>query len=386
MTIETTPLRKIGPTAVLTVVRTINLTRLDEIRNALTALLRWTNDPTVRNLSTVLENNEWHKGSVLTHTLAVADAFRRLLELGFVTDAVVAGRLSRHLDVVVDPASANKLTRTELTCFASFLHDIGKGMKNPKTGEDIVKPKIKDGKKVTEAPGHAEVGSQKAYEIALNLGCSQKEAEYVRDIVRNHMLGFNLESSIRDLDKKIQDAKFDGRRASFEKARAGLVPDFLKSIGYDPLIILHTMADLMGSEGNTQPTESSFFSNLILSLFRLPRCTKIEQLESLAKAGSVILVPGSASIGAEVKRSISDEIEGRIQRGEMPEKQAEKARQGIEGRVAKVLAAIKYVTESTSADQAEESFYSNPGSKLGQVIIFDRIVDVPRPPLLTNPD
>jgi hypothetical protein len=142
------------------------------------------------------------------------------------------------------------------------------------------------------------------------------------------------------------------------------------------------MADLMGSDRPYSPAETPLLPDLIRSLFRLPRFTKCDDFESLAKEGAIILVPGSVSIDAEVRKPISDEIEGRIQRCEIPERAVENARRSVEGRAAKVLAAVRYVPESTSADQAEEIFYSSPGFKPGRVVILDRFVDVPRPPVI----
>jgi hypothetical protein len=361
--------------------RAINPIKLEQIRIALTAFLQGMNDPAIRNLKDVLENNEWHKGSVLDHTLAVATAFRELLEVSFINDPIVTDRLSRHLDAVVDPTSKNKYSRAELAYLATFLHDIGKGMVHPKDGQQIARPKVNqktntvepnaDGTPKTTALYHDSVGAQKAFELVMQkFDCSEKEAAFIQDIITNHMAGFFLESSLADHETIIQQAKNDKERAKLQNARDNLVPDFLKKIGYNPLIMLHTMADLMGSEGHQSPAETGFYPGLISAVFKLPRYSKIEDLENQVKAGKTILVPGSNLVEPQVRAGITADINDRVKAGKVP---ADKAAAIIESRVQKVMPAIKYMPGIVSADQAEEAFYTNPESKLGQAVIFDSV-------------
>lgn len=337
--------------------------RFDRIRDTLMA------QSDVLGLRNVIENNPWHRTDVLSHTERVANGGRQILELSFLTEPVVQERLSSYLYVIIDANSSNRYSRAELAYAAMFLHDIGKGMINPKTGQPVLQV---DGTGKTTALGHGPIGAPRAAEIAREaLGCSDTEAAYIGNIVKLHMEGFNLAAAITKGDAK------KGRTVAQheETVRA----EFLGKIGYDPVIMLQTMADLSGSAHDIS-ADITLQTNLITSIFKIPRQVLRPQAElgkefatavsDLAKKHGVILVPGCESrerLLACLKASLMADFAQRVADGKV---KADK----VAGIVANLLAGLESKIEfrpgENSADAVENAFDFNKELSRNPVILM----------------
>jgi hypothetical protein len=316
-------------------------TNFDRIRDILS------NHPAVLNLRSVIENNPFHKSDVLTHTERVERAGGCLLELNFISDPMVRERFSRYLEVKVD-----RYTRAELVYAATFLHDLGKGMNDPKTGKPILQTK-EDGL-TTTAFKHAAVGAPLAAEIAKSaLGCSEVEAKYIQDIVEKHMEGFNLEAALVDKNE-----------AQKEEIKA----DSLKKIGYNPVVILHTLADIAGSDHAADATNGLLVS-LINSIFKIRieqvslatsnPIETLQKIEALAKRYGVIIVPGDNKgfMAAQLEKMVRAEHEPKVQAGKI---QPDKVEGIIAKKVKVLIEKFEFKPGEPSADKIENSFdYNN---------------------------
>jgi hypothetical protein len=305
----------------------------------------------IRDLTTLMENNDWHKSSVWSHTLSVVESGERLLSLEFIASPQVRERFGKILDSVVDPASALCFTRAELLYSAMFLHDIGKAM-NDEKGRPIMQDK-EDG--TTNALGHAKAGAAKGAEIAAReLGLSPAESAFVQEVIAKHMEGFNLASAIEAEVKK-------GKAR--EAVEADQVAGFLKRINCNPAVVLHTMADLSGSEGN--PLSSiQFHAGLLESMLAIKRARvllleeaqTLSVIEDLLKRHDMILVPGSESreaLYARLEAAIRAELLAKVESGKIP---ADK----VEGIIIKRLSGLKSKIEfrpgEITADMVEDNF------------------------------
>ena len=91
--------------------QTTRFERFDRIKNALLARTE------ITCLASVIENNPYHKSTVLAHIQKVVEAGRSVLSLpaNLFPAPKTAERLSAHLDTVVDPSGENQYTKSELT-------------------------------------------------------------------------------------------------------------------------------------------------------------------------------------------------------------------------------------------------------------------------------
>ncbi len=345
--------------------------RLDRIRDILLS------HPGVKSLGSVIENNMYHVNcSVLAHTLKVAEEGRGLLNLGFISNPAVVGRFSSYMEVVVDPSSQHQFTRSELVYAAMYLHDLGKGMNDPKSGQLILQTKD-DGN--TTAFKHAAVGAPKAEEIAKEaLGLSEAEAKFIRDIVTKHMDLFSLESALNSKPRK---------GWSREDHMADLTKKSMEKIGYNPLTILHTIADLAGSDHDASASQT-FLRNLIVSLFIIGRVrlnpnhppvgqTSFQVIDSLAKKHGVILVPAQRQeeFLPRLEAIVRAEFEARAAAGKISAGKVEGITRGMLGKLTKKF---EFRPGELTADAVEAGFDFNQGLAQNPVIL-EIIVEAPRP-------
>lgn len=150
--------------------------------------------PELYELQTVIENSDdsWHDNeSVFDHTMMVMSALERLF-----LDA--KRNLKRELNQKIDQNSKKILLKV-----AAIFHDIAKK-------ETIVVKE--DG--YTSCPGHAELGKKKAEPILERFDLSEKEKQFVLDIIGGHMhfhylltpgYSQNFQKDLAEVKRKIKD-------------------------------------------------------------------------------------------------------------------------------------------------------------------------------------
>jgi hypothetical protein len=356
--------RPAGPGSVAT--QPMRFRRFDRIKNALLARAEIT-------CLVEKENNNYHQSTVLAHIQKVVEAGRSVLSLpaNLFPSPKTAERLSVVLDTVVDPSGENQYTRAELTYAAMCVHDIAKkpGLTQKQTNrktkqqEDVPVWKVADDG-TTSALGHAEVGAPTAARVAKEaLKLSDAEALYVEQVVRLHMRTFMLENAIAQGPGK----KFKGTQEDFKRAK---MEDALRDIGCDPLLVLHTIADLKGSDINSP--DISLHLELIGLLLKIDtvridfanqneskdNATPLQAFESLTKRHGVVFFLGrEETLRSTLTKALEDQFAPRVAAGKMP---AEK----VAGIVAKKIDGLLTNVECRSgetAEQVEGSFdYASP--------------------------
>jgi hypothetical protein len=312
---------------------TLRLARFTNIWCKLTA------HKTVSNLRTAVERNDFHaEPSVFHHTQNVVGQIIGLLKLDFLSDPIIKRRLSTWLATKADPQG--QYTRSELLVAASTLHDIGKGMQNEK-GEPVIQPKKNDPSKTT-AFKHAPVGASAARQAALeSLNCTQKEADFIENIVAKHMDLFNLQASIEKEQSDAQDIKASGRREKGQRKKGGSVEEQveklilggLNKIDYNPALILHTMADIMSCTDKSLEDVSAHV-DLIPRVFTLKRIPiqNVVEMEKIAQSNGQIFVAGAGKEAAF--EALAPIVENLIrEEGRVPE---DKISFAIPGRIKKL--------------------------------------------------
>jgi len=126
--------------------------------------------PEIYELKNVIENAEgWHDDeSTFDHTLKVMQALEKIF---LTVSGRINGKLKKTLNQKIDSNTRKILLKT-----SAVLHDIAKK-------ETITK----DINGFTECPGHAELGARKARKILDRFNLSEREKQFVCDIIANHM-------------------------------------------------------------------------------------------------------------------------------------------------------------------------------------------------------
>ena len=186
--------------------------------------------PEVKALEDVSDKNKYHtEENVLVHTRRVNEAMVDTLEFDHVSDESVRERLRAY---VAEPIG--DYTRGELLRIATVLHDVAKAMDLP-DGTPIMKVKD-DGD--TSALEHDKLGAQPVYDILTEMGFSDQEATYVKDVVASHQRIFALYDSI---------GKAKSPQKILDKTSGSLGDIYLDSL-------LHARADLMGCDKRSDYT------------------------------------------------------------------------------------------------------------------------------------
>lgn len=176
--------------------------------------------PEFYELKDVIENTNdgWHDNeSAFEHTLLVMTALEKLF-------LKASGRLKKTLNQKIDTN-----TRRILLKVAAIFHDIAKK-------ETI----IKDENGFTSCPGHAEMGAKKTEKILERFDLSEKEKQFVSDIIAGHMYLHLL---------LIPD-----NSASFQKDFTSMKNRFLNYI-YPELILLDYADTIDAGIRKTRPKE-----------------------------------------------------------------------------------------------------------------------------------
>jgi len=172
--------------------------------------------PEFYELKNVVENNDWHhKENIFDHTLSVLENLEKILR-------TLNKETKQFLDSRID-----HISRRELLKVATLFHDIAK------------KETFSNNNGYTLCPDHEDEGSIKARRILKRFMLSNKELEFVLQIVRHH----GIIHRILALD----NGDFKKKYASFKKR-------FSRNI-YPELILL-AFADTAGSYlKKTHPAE-----------------------------------------------------------------------------------------------------------------------------------
>lgn len=143
--------------------------------------------PEFYELEKVIENNDWHDNdSVFNHTLTVLSHLEKILKK---TKKVILRYLNKKID---------SCSRKEILFLATIFHDIAKK-------ETIVREGTK-----TRTPGHEREGAKKVRKILSRFDLSNREKNFVAEIIKNHDTVHSfLKSEAKDRDKSLNKFKDD---------------------------------------------------------------------------------------------------------------------------------------------------------------------------------
>lgn len=216
-------------------------------------------------------------------------------------------------------------------------------------GQNIGEPVIrKDETGKTSALAHAAVGAPMAAKIAMQkngLNHTEVEAKYIEFMVENHMGGFTLEDEIKAKEGK--------------QSPQDIIASFFNKVGQDPLIILHAMADVSGSDFDSSAVINRHIG-IINTRYTLQRKrlslaldSAIDTLDALAKDYGVFLVPGHFNIEKRIKELVEAQLAPRIAAGKI---KPDKVPSIVANRVKKLMGKFQFRATQANADTVEHNF------------------------------
>lgn len=128
-----------------------------------------------------------HQTDILSHSLR---AFNNALELSsslsFTEDLYTKKAYEQFFSSKLETSS--EYSYRDIVSFATLVHDIGMGM-TMKDDKGNIAPIVRFDEESGHliARGHAKVGANAAYKMAMQMGMIGKESEYIASLVRNHM-------------------------------------------------------------------------------------------------------------------------------------------------------------------------------------------------------
>lgn len=179
--------------------------------------------PELYEVREVIENEGYYHNndSVFNHTLRVLEKLEESLK-------DVKDKISDYLNQKI-----TNYTRKELLLLATLFHDIGKK-----------ETMAKDSNGLTSCPGHAEKSVERTREILSRFDLSEKEKDFILQIIKAHMLLY--------LIVKPENDKLDEQ---FNEVRIKHPDIFLE-------LVLLAMTDILGTQlKENRPEEFDFVIN-----------------------------------------------------------------------------------------------------------------------------
>ncbi|MBW3015540.1 HD domain-containing protein [Candidatus Woesearchaeota archaeon] len=288
------------------------------------------NTKEVSDLEKISDKNDFHtEPNVLVHTRAVEDAVQNSLTFDY-----VKGDSKKRLEDLFNERVGDH-TRAQLMRCAAVLHDIGKAMTYDDEGVEKPVLQVKENGDTT-CPKHADIGSEAAYKVLLREGFSEKEASYVRDVIKDHMRLFNLYDSLADAKNP---------EKTFNKTVSKLSELYIN-------VLVHTRADLMGCtkrpdykpkqltlNGKTYNNEIEFLNDLISDSMRIPVISSVEDVEKNVESRTVYVASGFEHLLKDkLTQKYAEQMKSKVESGKIKPEQLDSI---VSKRVDSVMSRVK---------------------------------------------